>query len=93
MSDNTERDKALKKAYSAATSTLRKKYQDEFNEAYKAEASALGYEVTLRPTPEQRAHQQVKELLAAHPEVKAQLVAEVAASLQGPDPDEDPASE
>lgn len=73
MNDKVERDKALKQAYSAATSTLRKRYQDEFNEAYKAEAAKRGYELSLRPTPEERARQQVQDLLVAHPNLATEL--------------------
>lgn len=81
MTDNPDRDKALKQAYSAATSALRKAHQDEFNEAYKNEAAARGFEVALRPSAEERARLQVQEILASHPEIKKQLVAEVEASL------------
>lgn len=81
MTDNPDRDKALKQAYSAATSFLRKQHQEEFNEAYKKEAAARGFEVALRPSAEEKAREQVRQLLAANPSVKDELVAEIRDSL------------
>lgn len=69
MTDKNERDALLKKAYSKATSELRKAHADEFGALYKAAGLAIGVQVTLKPTKAERAKAQINALLNANPEL------------------------
>lgn len=62
-----ERGKLLRKAYGEATAALRESNREEFDRLYAEKAKALGVDYTPKPTAEQKAEQQLKELLAAHP--------------------------
>jgi hypothetical protein len=66
----TDRDKALTKAYSTATTQLRDKHRDEFNDLYSKAAADLGVEWRPRPNPEQKAKEQIEELLTQFPHLR-----------------------
>lgn len=63
-------DKALRReAYSKATSRLREENRDKFNALVQEEMSARGIEWKPRPTEVEKAEAQMRDLLAAHPEL------------------------
>lgn len=64
---------AQRRAYGAATATLREKHREEFNTLMKAECAALGVEWSPRPTEAEKAKQALDALLAAHPELREQV--------------------
>jgi hypothetical protein len=67
----TKTEAELKReAYSAAVSTLRTKYNDEFKQLVKAEAEARGVTYTFRPTPEEKAAAQLEKLYADFPHLR-----------------------
>jgi hypothetical protein len=67
-------DKALKReAYGAATSKLRDKYRDEFNELMAEEARARSIEWSPRLSEVEKAERQIADLLALHPELAARF--------------------
>jgi len=68
--DNSERAGLLRKAYGAATTRLREQYRSEFDALYSQEAEALGVDYKPRPTPEQKAEQDLAELLAKFPHLR-----------------------
>jgi hypothetical protein len=62
-----DRERLLSKAYGQANAMLRNKHTDEFNGYYAERAAALGVEWSPRPTPEQKAETEMRDLLAAYP--------------------------
>jgi hypothetical protein len=76
--DKDERSKKLRQAYGNATTALREKHRDEFDNLYAESARSLGVDYTPRPSAEQKASQQVKELIAEYPHLRAELLAEFA---------------
>lgn len=70
-----EGDEATKKrqAYANAEKALREQHQDEFRTLVKAEAQKLGVEYKFRPSPEERAAQEVRALLAKYPALREQV--------------------
>lgn len=77
-------DKAkLKRAYSAATSVLRTRHQDEFNTIYQKEAADRGIEWHPKLNPLQKARQEMRALLTEFPE----LALEFAQAEPEPDPE------
>lgn len=65
---STTDESALKrKAYDAGMRRLRENHVDEFWQLVDEEAAELGIEYRRRLTAEERAEQQARELLAAHP--------------------------
>lgn len=72
-----DRADALRKAYGEANTALREKYREEFEALYVQKAAALGVEYTPPPSKADKARQQLAELLAANPEIKAELVDEI----------------
>lgn len=79
--DKTERSNKLRQAYSAATTRLREEHRDEFDTLYSQEAQDRGVDYTPRLTPEQKAAQEMAELLEKFPNLREQFT---------PDPDEEP---
>lgn len=57
-------------AYSKATTRLRDAHRDEFNDLLKEEMASAGIEWSPRPTEEQKAEQEIAELLTKFPELK-----------------------
>lgn len=83
--DKTERENLLKKAYSEATSMLRKEYQERFNTLYKAAAIKRGVTITLRPSKEEKAKAEIKRLFAENPAVYEEFRNSIAEASQGED--------
>lgn len=71
--EQAERASKLRKAYGSATTLLREQYRDEFEALYTQEAEALGIEYHPRPTPEQRAEQEMNDLLEKFPHLREQF--------------------
>lgn len=63
----------LRKAYGAATQTLRDNHRDEFNKLYAEAAAAEGVEWSPRLTPEQKAEAAFDNLLAEYPHLAERL--------------------
>jgi hypothetical protein len=59
-----------REAYSAAESTLRTKYNDEFKQLVKDEATKRGVTYTFRPTPEEKAAAQLEKLYSDFPHLR-----------------------
>jgi len=74
----TERGSLLRKAYGAATTRLREQYRSEFDALYSQEAQALGVDYQPKPTPEQKAEQDLAELLAKFPHLRDKVTADQA---------------
>lgn len=70
VADQEEREKKLTKAYSNATTALRKAHPDEFNQLRVKAAAELGIEWTPRPDEEQRARQQLQEIFGKYPHMR-----------------------
>lgn len=68
-----ERQRLLSAAYGAASNRLRQAHQDEFNGYYAEEAKKVGVVWKPRLSPSERAEQQLKELLAQHPELRSKI--------------------
>lgn len=60
-------------AYSAAETRLRERYPDEFKALVNEEAAARGVTYVFRLTEEERAAQQLRELLAKYPGLGEQV--------------------
>lgn len=69
----TERANKLRKAYSNATTRLRESYRAEFDSLYVQEAQQLGVNYTPKPSPEQKAEQELRALLEAHPGLRDRM--------------------
>lgn len=65
--ENTDRTKALREIYSAATAELRDKYADEFNAIRVRLSEERGVTWAPRPTEEDKARQQLADLREKHP--------------------------
>jgi len=87
---NEERNARLKKAYSNATSRLREEQRLEFDRLYSEEAKKLGVVYTPKPTAEQKAKQELEDLLAKFPHLRDQLVNHTAEAVVNPAPAEVP---
>lgn len=79
-----QRSDALRKAYGEANTALREKHRDEFEALYVEKAAALGVTYTPPPSKADRARQQLAELLAANPDIKAELVDEISQQVGTP---------
>ena len=86
---NEDRNALLKQAYSISTSRLREENRAEFDRLYIEEAAKLGVTYTPKPTPEQKAKQELEDLLAKFPHLRDSLVNETVNGSAAPD-DEDP---
>lgn len=79
MSDSTTTPEAtdekalVRKAYGTATTQLREAHKDEFHTLMKAAAKDLGVDWSPRPTAQEKARKQMMDLLAAHPELAAEV--------------------
>lgn len=71
--EKAKRAEAVNKGYTAAMKQLRENHLAEFNELRVKATKALGYEWTPEPTPAEKALAEAKALLAAHPEIAADL--------------------
>lgn len=67
------RQQALNKAYSAASARLREEHRKQFDALYVEEAAKLGVEYKPKPTEEEKAEQQLRELLAQHPNLRSKI--------------------
>lgn len=67
------RQQALTKAYGAATARLREEHRDEFEKFYVEEAKALGVDYKPKPTPEQKAEEEMKALLQQFPHLREKI--------------------
>lgn len=70
---NDERSRKLKQAYRNAMSRLREDNRSEFDTLYSQEAQALGVEYTPRLSPEQKAAQELADLLEKFPALRDQF--------------------
>lgn len=76
MTDKEDREKALSKAYTAATSRLRREHQDEFDKYRTEESDRLGVKWAARTKPRDAARQQVADLLSEFPELRDEMLAD-----------------
>lgn len=74
--EQAERDKALKRAYQAATSRLRTEHREDFHRLYAEEATKRGVEWTPPKTAEEKAADELRELLSRFPHLAEQVVVE-----------------
>lgn len=70
-----ERDNLLSKAYSHASSDLRKAHLDEFTSYMEKHTKALGVEWKPKLTPEQTAEREFQRLLSQHPWLRDRMPA------------------
>lgn len=77
VSEKDKRENALRKAYTQATTDLRTKHQSEFNELMKLHAKAAGYDWEPKKTAEDRAREQVAEILEKFPKLAEELAGTV----------------
>ena len=80
---NEDRNALLKQAYSISTSRLREENRAEFDRLYIEEAAKLGVTYTPKPTPEQKAKQELEDLLAKFPHLRESLVGNHAPESEG----------
>lgn len=73
QSDQENRSKLLTKAYGIATARLRSENKETFDRYYSEAAKDLGVEYTPRLTPEQKAKQEIADLLTKYPNLAAEL--------------------
>jgi len=75
MTDTTTADETQKRraAYSAAETRLREAHHDEFRALVKEEADKRGVTYVFRKTDEERAAEQMRRLLADHPNLIEQV--------------------
>jgi len=71
MADETDNKTLIRKAYGAATTRLRDNHRAEFNDLMKKEAENLGVEWSPRPSADERAEQELLDLLAKNPALAA----------------------
>jgi hypothetical protein len=70
------RNSQLRKAYGQASQDLREAHREEFDKFYAQRAQEAGVEWKPRPTPEQKAEQALRTLLAEYPSVADRVLAE-----------------
>lgn len=68
-----DRGVKLKQAYSAATTRLREEKRSEFDKLYAEEAEKRGVTYTPKQTPEQKAAQELQEILTNFPHLREQF--------------------
>jgi hypothetical protein len=78
-----ERTKLLNAAYAAANKRLREENLDRFRELQVEEARNRGIDYTPKPTAEEKAEQQLADLLAANPALRQRVTDEVLAQQGG----------
>lgn len=76
-----DRNTKVRKSYHEATNRLRAKHMDEFRELQKDVAKELGIEYTPRPTKEEKARQQLLDLLRDNPSLETEVVEKVKQQL------------
>jgi hypothetical protein len=81
-STDNERGTLLRKAYGAATTALREKHRDEFEALYVEEAQKLGVDYKPKPTAEQKAEQELRDLLEKFPHLRETLTADQQAAVK-----------
>ena len=72
---------AIAKSYTDAQKQLRENHLAEFNDLRKAAAKVYGYDWTPKPTEAEKAAAKIEDLLAEHPELRAQFGLEDQPSL------------
>lgn len=75
-SKNDETSKARNKVYYAARAELIENHQDEYRKLLEKHAEEAGVTLTLRKSPAEKAEEQMKKLLAEHPELRARFAQE-----------------
>lgn len=68
-----ERDRLMSKAYSHATSDLRKVHQDEFNDLYQKRCAELGIEWQPRKSKQDQALDTILQLMESYPNLAEKL--------------------
>lgn len=74
-----DRDKALRAVYQKATSRLREAHKKEFDTYRAEEAAKAGIELVIRQSPEEKAREDLKKLLAANPALEEEVTQQVLA--------------
>lgn len=74
--DQSERARLLRQAYGTANTRLREAHRSEFDELYSLAAEELGVTYTPRLTAEQKAEQELKDLLEKHPHLADKVIEE-----------------
>jgi hypothetical protein len=74
MTQTTGRKDPKREAYSAATTRLRDEFRQRFNELLIEEMGKRGVNWSPRPTEEQKAEQEVADLLARFPELREKFL-------------------
>jgi aspartyl/asparaginyl beta-hydroxylase (cupin superfamily) len=72
------KDTLMSRAYSAASRRLREGHQDEFNDYMVEETERLGIKWTPKPTPQDRALQEITKLLETIPGLAEKLAIQLA---------------
>lgn len=67
MTDKTDKDALIRKAYTNATQKLREKYPADFNELRMKAAEELGFDWSPRPSKEAKAKAELLRLLEENP--------------------------
>lgn len=67
------RSEALRKAYGAATARLREEHREEFERLQVEEAKRLGFDYKPKPTPEQKAEEDLRALLTQFPGLRDKI--------------------
>jgi len=80
--DQAKRDATLRKAYTRATKDLREAHLEEFQTLHQKHAADLGVEWSPRLTPEQKAAEQMENLLAEFPHLADRFRTEDAESAE-----------
>lgn len=76
--EKATRMKAIEKARTQATSALIDNYKDEHNTLIKSFAKEAGYDWSPRKTAAERAADDLRRLVAEHPEIAKEVLAETA---------------
>jgi hypothetical protein len=80
----SDRDKAMGQAYSAAQRDLRVAHQDEFNRYYQKQCADRGIEWTPRKSKAEQALDTIQDLLTEYPGIAEQLAERLAAQASEP---------
>lgn len=80
----SDRDKAMGQAYSAAQKELREAHKDEFNGYYQKQCALRGIEWTPRKSKAEQALDTIQDLLTEYPGIAEALAERLAAQAAEP---------
>lgn len=89
MPDEVKNEKTLiRQAYTAATAKLRDEHRAHFNSLMQVEAKRLGVNWKPRPTSEERAREDLRQMLADSPDLREYVLELVSPKNDAPPPKE-----